>query len=46
MKRTKVPSKSDRGGSCLSFIEKEDPYLYMLAIDKNPFGRETVQTEK
>lgn len=32
--------------SYLSFIEKEDPYLYMLAIAKNPFKGEAGRIEK
>lgn len=32
--------------SYLSLIEKEDPYLYMLAIGKNPFRGESGRTEK
>ncbi len=32
--------------SYLSFIEKEDPYLYMLAIAKNPFKGEAGRAEK
>jgi hypothetical protein len=32
--------------SYLSFIKKEDPYLYMLAIAKNPFKGEAGRIEK